>query len=69
MRSAEQRLPAFIFPSFPEKGSSLFLGELVVAAAAEHIVLLVIDIETLFDISGFQRASMIGFPNCHRLPS
>ena len=29
MRSAEQRLPAFIFPSFPEKGSSLFLGELV----------------------------------------
>ena len=29
MRYAEQRLPAFIFPSFPEKGSSLFLGELV----------------------------------------
>ena len=28
MRSAEQRLPAFIFPSSPEKGRSLFLGYL-----------------------------------------
>ena len=36
MRSAEQRLPAFIFPSSPEKGRSLFLGELALARSVAH---------------------------------
>ena len=38
MRSAEQRLPAFIFPSSPEKGRSLFLGYLL-GMSGQEIVL------------------------------